>query len=248
MGALAETLEPDDLVRLARDVKKPLQDAISACGGTTSSSGGDTLVATWNALREDADSAAHACDAALRASAALRETQDQHGEGTPYEKLNIEIGVATGRAVISGDGSERSPLVTIGHCIARAEQLSALCGRYGAVILIDQATRDAVEQSFAVLELDSVVAPTGAASIYALYGNPVVRASPRFQALSLCNDHLYRAVREQRWADARTVAQECRNLSGAIPSLYDRQLARVDWYEQHPPPSNWDGAFHPPVV
>ena len=248
LGGLAERIEPDGLVRLAREVTVPVKSAISACGGTIASTSGDTFVVTWNALREEADAATHACDAALRISAAVRELQDQHGEGTPYERLHVEIGVATGPAVISGDGSQRSPVLTFGACFARAEQLSALCSRYGTVILIDRATRDAVEGGFAVLEVDTVADAAGAAAIYALYGNPVVRASPRFQALSICNDHLFRAVRERRWQDARTIGAECRKLSGAIPALYDRQLARFDWYEQHPPPDNWDGAFRPPIV
>ena len=248
LGVLADSVEPDALVRLAREVTIPVQNAISACGGTITSTSGDSLVVTWNSLREEADAATHACDAALRISATVRELQDQHGEGTPYERIHVEIGVATGPAVISGDGTQRTPLVTFGGCIARAEYLSTLCERYGAVILIDRPTRDAVEGSFAVLEVDTVPDAAGATAIYALYGNPVVRASPRFQALSICNDHLFRAVRDRRWQDARTIAAECRKLSGAIPALYDRQLARFDWYEQRPPPDNWDGAFRPPIV
>jgi hypothetical protein len=42
--------------------------------------------------------------------------------------------------------------------------------------------------------------------------------------------------------------EQCRNLSGAIPQVYDLQRARVDWYEGHAPPQDWDGAFHPPVL
>jgi adenylate cyclase len=249
LDELAAILEPDALVRLAHDAAGPLRDAVAACGGAIISSTGNGFTAAWNTSHDDAESAAHACDAALRLSAAIREMQDQHGEGTPYERLRIEIGIATGPAVITEDGSQRSPIVVFGDCIRRAEQLSALCGRYGAVILTDWATRDAVEDTFAVLEVDCVTGPSGAsAPIYALYGNPVVRASPRFRALSLCNDHLFRAVRERRWADARTAAQQCRDLPGAIPSLYGLQLARLDWYEQHPPPDDWDGAFRPPVV
>jgi adenylate cyclase len=248
LDELAGTLEPDALVGLAHETMRPFREAVAACEGEVLVSSAGSFVAVWNALRDDADHAAHACDAALRISAALRETQDQHGEGTPYERLHLEIGIATGSAILSGDGSQRSPWVIFGDCRSRAEQLSTLCGRYGAVILIDKATRDAVDATFAVLEVDGIAATAGPATIYALYGNPVVRASPRFRALSACNDHLFRAVRERRWADARTVAQQCRELPGAIPSLYALQQARLDWYEQYPPPSDWDGIFRPPIV
>lgn len=251
MGALDElsaSLEPDALVRLSNETTRPFRETVAACDGEILSSNAGIFTAAWNASRDNAEHAAHACDAALRISAAMREMQDQHGEGTPYERLHVEVGIATGPAILAGDGSQRSPFAIFGECRSRAEHLSALCSRYGAVILLDQATRDAVDDTFAVLEVDSVAAPAGSAAVYALYGNPVVRASPRFRALSVCNDHLFRAVRERRWADARTVAEECRNLPGAIPSLYALQQARLDWYEQHPPPEDWDGAFRPPIL
>lgn len=248
LSGLAETLDPDSLLRLARDTLHPAQAAAAACGGAIVQSKSDVLKLVWNAEHETADPAAHACDAALRISAAMRDIQEQHGEGTPYDRLHLEIGIGTGPAVFAGEASQRMPFALHGACIDRAEQLSALCERYGAVILIDRATRDAVEQNFAVLEVDSVETSAGSSTLYALYGNPVVRASPRFHALSACNDRLFRALRERRWADARAEAAQCRELSGAIPALYDCQLARLDWYEQHPPPDDWDGAFRPPIV
>ena len=84
--------------------------------------------------------------------------------------------------------------------------------------------------------------------VYALYGNPLVRASPKFRALGTFHEHLFQAIRAQRWNDARTLLEQCRNLSGSIPQVYDLQRARVDWYQSHPPPPDWDGAFRPPVL
>jgi adenylate cyclase len=251
IGGLSElvgALEPGGVAGLTQGIVEPAIEVVAACGGTLISANGGRLAAVWISS-DGSDQVTQACDAALRMSAAVTQVQDQHGEGTPYERLLMGIGMATGAAVVIGNGGNRDHAAVVGDCVERADELSLLGRRYGPTILIDAATRDAVEPNFATLEIDAVALSAGGATkIYALYGNPLVRASPKFRALSTFHDHLFQAIREQRWADARALIEQCGKLSGAIPTLYDLHLARIGWYESHPPPKEWDGAFEPPIL
>ena len=74
-------------------------------------------------------------------------------------------------------------------------------------------------------------------------GNPVARASPKFRALTVFHDHIFQAIRKQHWQMARELIAQCRRLSGASQKMYDLHLARIAYYEKHPPGENWDGPF-----
>ncbi len=59
------------------------------------------------------------------------------------------------------------------------------------------------------------------------------------------HDHIFQALRQQRWAEARDLIEQCRKLSGASQKLYDLHLRRIKYFETNPPGENWDGAFRP---
>jgi adenylate cyclase len=234
------------VMRLLNSVSAPLIEAVTSNSGTVAYAGADRLAAFWNAPLEDGEHAAHACEAALRMSYALAQMKDR--QETVYDPIQLGVGIATGRAV-AGTLETRNSYTVAGACIDLADRLARLSDRYGPAILVSEATRDAAEGSFAMLEIDSLAdADDRPLKLYALLGNPLVRASPKFRALATFHDHLFQAIRAQRWSDARTLIAQCGKLSGAIPRLYDLHLARIAWYENHPPPSDWDGAFRPPVT
>ena len=72
-------------------------------------------------------------------------------------------------------------------------------------------------------------------TLYALMGNPVTSASPKFRALTVFHDHIFQAIRKKNWPMARELIAQCRRLSGASQKLYDLHLARIAYYEKHPP-------------
>jgi adenylate cyclase len=92
--------------------------------------------------------------------------------------------------------------------------------------------------------------PTGAepVKLYALLGNPLVRASPKFRALQTFHDHIFQAYRAQQWAKTRALIEQCRTLSGASQQLYDLYLNRIAYFEANPPEPDWDGTFHAPFA
>ncbi len=101
------------------------------------------------------------------------------------------------------------------------------------------------ERGFAFLEIDTIAMAGPPVTLYAMMGNPVSRASPKFRALSVFHDHIFQAMRKQNWPMARELIEQCRRLSGASQRLYDLHLTRIAYYEKHPPGAEWDGAFRP---
>ncbi len=236
------------VMTLLNSVSAPLIDAVTSNSGTIAYASADRFAAFWNAPLEDPEHAVHACEAALRMSYALAQMKERHRQETVYDPVQIGVGIATGPAV-AGALEGRNSYSVAGACVDVADRLGRLTDRYGPAILVSEAARDATEGSFAMLEIDSTAgADDRPLKLYALLGNPLVRASPKFRALATFHDHLFQAIRAQRWGDARTLIEQCSKLSGAIPRLYDLHLARIAWYENHPPPSDWDGAFRPPVA
>ena len=129
--------------------------------------------------------------------------------------------------------------------MALAQRIQALSHQYGPALVVADRTKTLADRGFAFLELDTVAAspndpPT---TLYGIMGNPVYKASPKFRALTVFHDHIFQAIRKQQWQMARDLIGQCRRLSGASQKLYDLQLTRIAWYEQHPPGADWDGAF-----
>jgi adenylate cyclase len=81
--------------------------------------------------------------------------------------------------------------------------------------------------------------------LYALLGNPVIRASPKFRALIAFHEHIFTSLQHQQWSKARALIAQCRTLSGASQKLYDLHLTRIGYFESNPPGPEWDGAFRP---
>jgi adenylate cyclase len=220
-------------------------------GGTLGQFDGESFTAYWNAPLDDSEHAIHACEAASRMTTALAQTnetlaQERRFDGTAFEAIEVGIGVSTGRAVAGGFGVKGAYAVT-GDCMVLADRIRALSGQYGPAVIVSEDTRKAAERGYAFLEVDYIAAGARdeAVKLYAMLGNPLVRASPKFRALQTFHDHIFQSLRIQQWEKARGLIEQCRKLSGASQKLYDLHLARIDYFEHNPPGADWDGAFRP---
>ncbi len=128
-----------------------------------------------------------------------------------------------------------------------AERTRVLSRQYGPAIVVSDDTRKAAERGYAFLEVDFIaLGPHDEpVKLFAILGNPLVRASPKFRALATFHNHIFESMRSQQWEKARGLIDQCRKLSGASQKLYDLHLARIDYFEKNPPGSDWDGAFRP---
>jgi len=236
--------------RLMSRTMSPLLDAAVQSGGTVAYFSGERFAAFWNAPLDDPEHAIHACEAANRMSLTLARvneelSRERRTDGTAFESIEIGIGISTGPAIAGGFANGRSAYSVSGDCAIVAEHIRDLSVQYGPAIVVSEDTRKAAERGFAFLEVDYIAAGADGQPIklYAMLGNPLVRASPKFRALSTFHEHIFNSIRTQQWRKARLLIEQCRKLSGASQRLYDLHLARIDWYEKHPPGATWDGAF-----
>lgn len=247
--------DPAGFTRLINTVMEPLiEDAVSH-GAMIGPFDGEFFTSYWNAPLDDAEHAMHACEAATRMTMSLAEVNEQLSrerrfDGTSYASLEVGVGIATGPAIAGGIAVRgRTTYSVTGECTVLAGRIRALSGQYGPAVVVTESTREAASRGYAFLEVDFLaLSPDGPPiKLYAMLGNPLVRASPKFRALATFHEHIFQSLRTQQWHKTRELIEQCRKLSGASQKMYDLQLARVAWFEAHPPGPDWDGAFRPVV-
>lgn len=245
--------------RLVQLALSPLIDQALAHGGTIDRLTADGFTAFWNAPLEDSQHALHACEAAsgmsIMSSRVTEQVEQEASRGgLTVAAIEIGVGLATGPVIAGGFGGHgRMGYSVSGEVILLAQRIQARSHQYGPSVIAASATAHATTRAFAWLEVDTIGSGPdpgmeGApVTLYAMAGNPVMRASPKFRALSVFHDHIFQAIRRQQWHMARELIAQCRLLSGASGKMYDLHLARIAWYEKHPPGPDWDGAFRPPL-
>ena len=194
-----------------------------------------------------------ACEAANRMTVTLAEVNEELArerrlDGTAYEALEIGIGISTGRAIAGGFTAHGRTVYSVtGDATVMSERIRALSSQYGPAMIVTEDARKAAHRGFAFLEVDYIAAGPRdePVKLYAMLGNPLVRASPKFRALETFHEHIFQSLRLQQWDKARGLIDQCRKLSGASQKIYDLHLARIAYFEANPPGSEWDGAFRP---
>jgi adenylate cyclase len=175
-------------------------------------------------------------------------TQERRSDGVPLAPVEIGIGIATGQAIAGGFRAHgRTAYSVNGDCAIVANRVQALSAQYGPAVIVSETTRKSSERGFAFLEVDYIAAGAHEepVKLYAMLGNPVVRASPKFRALMTFHEHIFQSLRTQQWQKTRDLIEQCRKLSGASQKVYDLHLARIGYFEANPPGDDWDGAFRP---
>lgn len=247
--AAALKSDPRSFTRIMQLVMTPLMDQALLHGGTIDRLTADGFAAFWNAPLQDADHALHACDAAHAMSVLASQVSEAIALERPGMKaLEVGIGIATGPVIAGGfGGAGRTSYHVHGNVVQVAAQIQALSHQYGPAVIVAEDTQVEAGRGFAFLEVDYIATGEDDAPVrlFALLGNPVVRASPKYRALITFHEHIFASLRRQQWAKARALIGQCRNLSGASQKLYDLHLNRIGYFESNPPGRDWDGAFRP---
>lgn len=212
---------------------------------------GDTMYAVWNAPFDVSDHASKACDAALRMVENLEALNEfletdalrQHLSHVP---LSLSIGIDSGTAITGNMGAIlRFDYGVLGEPVSFGAYLQRNARNYGPAIIVGEGTQRVIGDRYALLEIDLISTPRHPEGrrVFALLGDPIMRANPKFRALQEAHALIFSAYRNKRWADARAAIAECRKLNGAIPTLYDFYEARIAQYETNPPGEHWNGAW-----
>lgn len=143
---LAESKQPDELVRFLGKYFEDMSRLIAGEGGTVDKYLGDGIMAFWGAPIGMTDHAARACAAALRCH--------RHLAGS---ELTTRIGLATGEVLVGNIGSpERINYTVMGDTANLASRLEGLNKQYGTRLMISEATFEAAKESIVARPIDVV--------------------------------------------------------------------------------------------
>jgi adenylate cyclase len=146
--ALAETMNPADVLLMLDDYFDVLGNIISAEGGVVGQFQGDALIATFNVPVPRDDHAAAALRAALKIVKVM-ETGEFRGQ-----KLRTRIGLNTGAVVSGSVGSRgRRSYTVYGDVVNAAARIEALNKEFGTTLLAAEATVRAAGSGFRAVEM-----------------------------------------------------------------------------------------------
>jgi len=229
----------------------PMVKIVQDRNGMADRSVGDTLYAVWNAPLSASDHASKACDAALRMVEnleALNEflDQDARRQNLSHVPLSLSIGIDSGTAIIGNMGAiQRFDYGVLGEPVSFAAYLQKHAREYGPAIIVGEGAQRIIGSRYALLEIDLVSTPRHPEGrrVFALLGDPIMRANPKFRALQEAHGRIFAAYRSQNWDEARAAIAETRTLNGALSTLYDFYEARIEGYQATPPGSYWNGTW-----
>lgn len=256
LAALTETYKdsPIAMTRLVGKLLGTAAEIIRAHRGTIENIGPARLYAVFNAPGKDPRHAEKAAEAALAVMGRLDPLNDALEKalsptGIAFTPVNFSIGIDTGDAVVGDIGfKSRREFAAFGPALDGAAALAGLSKTYGPAILVGDKTEELINRSFALLELDiRAVANSNTRSFFALLGNPVLRANPRFKALQEGFRAFYAAYRKGNWDQAMQLLAQCAKLPGVsqrLIALYDQRIAFLQTAQ---PQRDWSGVLRLPV-
>ena len=169
---IAESADPDTLMRQASRYFTALTEAFLAEGGTVDKYIGDAVMVFWNAPNPQPDHVERACRAVLAGKKANEQLNIQfESEGLP--PFVTRFGIHVAEAVVGNLGSaERMEYTALGTAVNLASRLEGLNKQYGTTILVSEQVYAQVQQRFAFRLIDAVVAKgmTTETRVYELMG------------------------------------------------------------------------------
>ena len=249
--SLSEGMTPQGLVKVMNRYLSIMSEPIRTNRGIIDKYIGDGIMAYWGPpFVSEADHARFACLAALemieRIATLRREIPELLGVlGTPMEKCDLRIGVATGEALVGSIGSDVMMSYTVmGDVVNLASRLEGANKVYGTRNLVSERTIAAAGAAVEVREIDRVVVAghTHSEVIFEILGRKDGLAP---QQLSSRDKYLegLAAYRERRWDDAlRALNAALEAMPGDGPSM--ALIKRVESLKTIPPSKDWDGSWH----
>ncbi|MBI3547834.1 MAG: adenylate/guanylate cyclase domain-containing protein [Elusimicrobia bacterium] len=257
---MSEQFDSQGLTTRINGILTPLTQVIMERRGTIDKYIGDCIMAFWNAPLDDQQHAQNACRSALAMSKRLEEIRPSFEKedvkaGRKVAPLDIGIGLNSGPCCVGNLGSDmRFNYSVLGDDVNLASRLEGQSKAYGVRIVIGEHTRDLAPE-FAALELDllQVKGKTKPVQIFTLVGEPDLAAKPAFKELAAAHADALKDYRSQKWNDARAWIATCREILerpgpehdqfAAIKKYYKILEERIEYFEAHPPPKDWDGVY-----
>jgi len=249
--SLSEGMTPQGLVKVMNRYLSIMSEPIRTNRGIIDKYIGDGIMAYWGPpFVGEADHARFACLATLemieRIETLRREIPELLGvRGTPMEKCDFRIGVATGDALVGSIGSDIMMSYTVmGDVVNLASRLEGANKMYGIRNLVCERTVAAAGNALEVREVDRIVVAgqTRPEAVFEVLGRKGELTPERLASRDRYQEGLA-AYRERRWDHAvRALNAALEVMPGDGPSL--ALLKRVESLKANPPSQDWDGSWH----
>ncbi len=248
--SLSEGMTPQGLVKVMNRYLSTMSEPIRAHRGIIDKYIGDGIMAYWGPpFVDEADHARLACLAAQEMIGRITPLRQEIPEllgvrGTPMERCDFRIGVATGEALVGSIGSDVMMSYTVmGDVVNLASRLEGANRVYGTRNLVSERTVAGVGDTMEIREIDRVVVAghTHSEIIFEIMG---LKGALTPQQLASRQNYLeaLAAYRARRWDDAsRALGAALEAVPGDGPSL--ALLERIAGFKAAPPPLDWDGAW-----
>jgi adenylate cyclase len=244
-------MTPQGLVKVMNRYLSIMSEPIRTNRGIIDKYIGDGIMAYWGPpFVDEADHARFACLAVMemieRIATLRQEIPELLGvRGTPMEKCDLRIGVATGEALVGSIGSDVMMSYTVmGDVVNLASRLEGVNKTYGTRNLVSERTIAAAGAALEVREIDRVVVAghTHSEIIFEILGRKGELTPQQFISRDKYLEGLA-AYREQQWDEALRALNES---LGAIPDDGPSMalFKRVESLKANPPSRDWDGAWH----
>ncbi len=231
----------EDPARLAARVAAAVEHVrarLVEAGATVEYGRGGVVYGYWNAPIETPNHPPVAVASALELVESLDTLnadleQAAEIDGVEFAPVRLSIGLATGEAVATalGRGARRRYAV-IGRPVERASVLASRSRLYGPAIIADGSIYRETHHQYAFLEVDLLAMEEDAAAtpIYALFGNPFVKASPQYRAVNDLQRALLSAYRAGDFETASGLLAKLDRLPetpAPLAQLYARRIAQA---------------------
>ncbi len=249
--SLSEGMTPQGLVKVMNRYLSVMSEPIRTNRGIIDKYIGDGIMAYWGPpFVDEADHARFACLAALDMIAHIATLRHEIPEllgvrGTPMEKCDLRIGVATGEALVGSIGSDVMMSYTVmGDVVNLASRLEGANKAYGTRNLVSERTIAAAGDAVEIREIDRVVVAghTRSEVIFEMLSRKG-ELTPQQSSLRDRYAEGLVAYRDKRWDEALAAFNaSLEAMPGDGPSM--TLLKRVEELKMHPPPQDWDGSWH----
>ncbi len=240
---LAESMEPDALVRTLGGYLDAMTTTLTEGGGTVDKFIGDGIMSFWNAPLDDPHHARRACLAALACQRALRELAEDPSHAW-VANTKTRFGIATGEVVVGNVGTpDRMNYTAMGDAVNLSARLESLNKQYGTVVMAAESAVSLVGDVVLARPID-VVAVQGKAQgvkVYELVALASEATDAQRTLARLCAEALEKYLRREfsAAASAWQAALECAPGDSVATIMRARALA----YVSAPPPPEWSGVY-----
>lgn len=247
---LAESLEPQQVVKLLNEHFEDSVDAILSEHGILDKFIGDAVMAVFGVPFSSDKDSVNACNAALKMLDALK-VANRRREANGQKVIHIGIGINTGEVLSGNIGStKRMEYSCIGDAVNLSSRLESLTKHYHSTLLFTEFTREELDDQFIIREVDKVqvVGKKRGVAIFDILGKSSscspVEYNSKMQLIEKYGQALA-AYRQGNFSDAKQMFLKCATLfnrDGPSVTMHERCAL----YEKEPPNlDDWKGVFVP---